>query len=104
MPIHCIQVTHRGVQHGAICGQISGSVSFDKCLHVSLLFAARAADFAADERLRRQPRRLIKPTRKDNVPAQLPGFFRENDENGLGNFLGVMGIARLPQCDRNKPY
>ena len=31
---------------------------------------------------------------------QLPGFARQNDENGLRDFLGMMRIADLPQRDR----
>ena len=66
---------------------------------MSLLFAAGAADFAADESHRRQPRGFIQPAGEDDFPAEPPGFFGEDDEDGLGDFLGGMGVARVAQRD-----
>ena len=62
-------------------------------LHISLLLAALAADFALHKVGRRQPRRLIQPAGQHRAAPQPAGFARQNDEDGLGDFLGVMRIA-----------
>jgi glucarate dehydratase len=64
---------------------------------MSLLFAAGAADFASDMRHRRQPRGLINPAGQRGVPAQLIYFLRQNDKDGLRDFLGLMWIAGVSQ-------
>jgi len=66
---------------------------------VSLLFAAGAADFTADVSHRREPRGFIQPACEDDFPAESPGCFSEDDENGLGDLLGGVGVARVAQSD-----
>jgi len=67
---------------------------------MSLLFAAGAAGFATNKCYCRQPRCLIQPAGEDNLPAKLPGFSGENDEDGLRDFLGLMWVASVTQCNR----
>jgi hypothetical protein len=69
-------------------------------LHVRLLFTVGAADFTSDQRHRRQAGGLIKPAGKDNTFVQVPGFLCQDYEDGLGDFFGAMGVARMAQRDR----
>jgi hypothetical protein len=65
-----------------------------------LLFAAVTPAFAPDKIISRQPRGLKQPTGKGFAlaqPCRLPG---ENDEDGLGDVLGLVLVAHLPHCDR----
>ena len=94
-----IQAGHRRVQQRRDLRPDLGFVFIQDGLHVGLLFAAGAADFAADKSHRRQPRGLIQPAGKDDALAQMPGFPRQNDEDGLGDFLGLMRIAGVAQRD-----
>jgi hypothetical protein len=68
-------------------------------MHVSLLFAAQPASFASQKIIRCQARGLKQPTGKSLVMTQSGGLFPENNENRLRDFLGVMGIANLPERD-----
>ncbi len=56
--------------------------------------------FRSAKRQRRQPRGLAKPTGENNPSAQLGGFFCQNHENSLCDFLGLMRIASMSQRDR----
>jgi hypothetical protein len=40
------------------------------------------------------------PAGEDGLIGNLPGFLRENDEHGLGDFLSQMRVAHLPQRRR----
>jgi hypothetical protein len=69
-------------------------------LHISLLFASLAADFAFDKVGRSQPRGLIKPAGQHHVVAKAAGFARQDYENRLSDFFGVMGISSESQRSR----
>ncbi len=71
-----------------------------RILHLGLLFAPCATDFAADECYRCQPRSLTQPAGEDDAFSQLPGFPRQNHEDGMCNFLSLMRIARVAHGDR----
>ena len=95
--------------NGAICLQTSASIPFGVTvgfiivqdgLHIGLLFTAGAPDGAPDKRHRRQPRGLIQPAGENDSSVQMPGFSREDDEDGLRDFLGLMRIAGVAQRDR----
>jgi len=62
-------------------------------LHIGRLFAPLPPPFPAEKTQGRQPRRFIKPGIEDRTWAQAGGFARQNDEDGLRDFLGVMRIA-----------
>ena len=64
---------------------------------MSFLFPVGAPDFAADKGRGGQPRCLIQPSGEDDVFPQRSGFLRKEDEHRLGDFLGVMRIARVAQ-------
>jgi len=58
-----------------------------------------APDFASNRGQRRQPRCLIEPAFKDDPSYEAAGFPRQNDEDNLGDFLGLMRVARVPKGD-----
>ena len=68
-------------------------------MHIGLLFAADPSDFLAQKIGGGQPRGLIQPAGKDRLPAQTPSFFGEDDEHGLGDFLGGVRIAGFADGD-----
>jgi RNA polymerase sigma factor (sigma-70 family) len=69
-------------------------------LHIRLLFAAMAAHFASHKIAGRQACGLKQPTGKSLVMTQLHRLFCQNDKDCLRNFLGILGMANLPQSDR----
>jgi len=57
-----------------------------------------APEFAAQKVGGRQAGGLMEPGRKHSGRAQSGGFAGKNDEDGLGDFLGGMGVAGFSQC------
>lgn len=90
-----------------MCGQASAVAALwsDKVvliqsgLHMSLLFAMGAADFAADVSHRREPRGFIEPAGQRCVSSQRLCLAHEDDEDRLRDFLGSVGVARVAQRD-----
>ena len=81
------------IQHGQDLAPDFGVGFRGEGLHKGLLFAAGAAVFGAQEIGGGEPGGLIEPAGEDGGRAQLAGFFGQDDEDGLGDFLGGVGVA-----------
>jgi len=69
-------------------------------LHIGLLFAPLPPPFTAEKTQSRPPRCFIEPGIEDGVRAQAGGFAREDDKDGLRDFLGVGGNPGMAERRR----
>ena len=79
--------------NGAICCRSFGAGIVQGGLHVRLLLALLPADFGFHEIGGSETRGLIEPSGQNDTRGQRGGFAGEDDEDGLRDFLGVMGVA-----------
>jgi hypothetical protein len=68
-------------------------------LHKDLLFAADAAEFRALKIRRGEPRCVVEPAAQNYFASERRCFAREDDEDGLRDFFGVLRILRVTKGD-----